>query len=751
MLTRRKFMQVHGASLALLNRAARAGSRPPGEAESPPAINRAAERDYWNDWPDYLAEKVHEAQIRRQAELCSIRTQAALRSRQSSDRDRVWKLIGGPLDRTPLHARTVNRLQRYGYKIENVIFESQPEVFVTANLYTPTRGQPPFCGILSPPGHYWEGKSARDYQCLYQNLARKGYVVLAFDLFGEGERHQYLDPKTGRSRYSDPTEEHNQAGRPLILLGASFAQYCVWDAVRATDYLVSRPEVDPEKIGCVGHSGGATLTMYLCALEPRIQVAVAVEGHFRNFAARHYDAPGSIDDAEQNLAGSLMVEIDRADLLRAFAPKPLLMTYTSQDAGVSPYYLEAVDEAFGEVSSAYAILGAGNRLRLFRAFLPHRYDFFNRRETYAWLNHWLAKTDDIGVDEAGFDALPPDALRCTRTGQVLTSLGGSSVVRLNADRARKVVPLPLGGSANFQEAQQRSARTRTQLRRLLSLPVSSLPLSPRTLSSGNLRELTIEEFEFESEQHVRVPGWFLKPRANPRPLPTVLYLSESGKDAVVDGPNEMEALVQKGFALCAIDQRGFGVTSPRYPSTEPLRYYDGGEHLREDFAWASLVLGKPPLGQRVWDFIRCLDYLETRPDVDRSRIHVFGARGGAVTALMGYALDRRPSSILCDEMLSDFTSVAESEDYTWGLTWFVFGILRHFDLPDIIGASAPRPCWLLNVVGPTNEVLSRTDSVMRFSPAIESYSRLSASSRLRLLVEPKEKRMEVVANWLQNT
>ncbi|MGH9357587.1 MAG: hypothetical protein ACRD1O_00235, partial [Terriglobia bacterium] len=97
------------------------------------------------------------------------------------------------------------------------------------------------------------------------------------------------------------------------------------------------------------------------------------------------------------------------------------------------------------------------------------------------------------------------------------------------------------------------------------------------------------------------------------------------------------------------------------------------------------------------------------------------------------------------------TSVAESEDYTWGLTWFVFGILRHFDLPDIIGASAPRPCWLLNVVGPTNEVLSRTDSVMRFSPAIESYSRLSASSRLRLLVEPKEKRMEVVANWLQNT
>src|SRR5207249_551419 len=138
--------------------------------------------------------------------------------------------------------------------------------------------------------------------------------------------------------------------------------------------------------------------MYLCTLEPRIQVSVAVEGHFRNFAAGHYDAPGSVDDAEQNLMGGAAVGIDRADLVWAFAPKPLLMCYTSQDVVVSPYYLQAVQEVFGEARGAYKLLEAEERIRLYPAFLPHQFDYFNRRETYAWFNKWLAKKD-LGLTE----------------------------------------------------------------------------------------------------------------------------------------------------------------------------------------------------------------------------------------------------------------------------------------------------------------------------------------------------------------
>jgi cephalosporin-C deacetylase-like acetyl esterase len=750
MLTRREFLQLQAAGLALSREGSRSAAQETTTSEDSSQSATVDIRDYWNDWPNYLADKVREAHARRMAELASIHTTADVWARQERVRAQVWELIGGPLEKTPLNAKTEGSVQGNGYRIEKIIFESQHQVFVTANLYLPTKGQPPFCAILSPLGHYWEGKLAPDYQCLFQNLAHKGFAVLAFDPFGQGERQQFLDPKTGRSRYHEPTDEHDTAGKPLTLLGATFAQYRVWDAVRALDYLVGRPEVDAERVGCVGHSGGATMVMYLCTLEPRIKVAVAVEGHFRNFGARHYDAPGSVDDAEQNMVGASTVCIDRADLLWAFAPKPLLMCYTPQDVAASPFYLEAVEEVFDEARSAYSILGREERIRLYKAFLPHRFDFFNRRETYAWLNRWLAK-EDVGLSEAEFDEFPPEALRCTRTGQVLTSLGGRSAVQLRTDQSSAMTHHRPATGLSRQQMDQLREQTRGQLRRLLAMPSTRLPLEARILSSGDQGELIFEEFELRSEEQIRISGWFLRPRASPGPHPTLLYLPETRKDSVVDSSNELQALVRKGYVLCAIDQRGFGNSAPRYPSSEPYRYYDGGEHLREDFAWASLVLGRPALGQRAWDFTRCLDYLESRPEVDRTVIRVLGVRGGALTALVGSLLDDRPRSVLCDGVLADFHSVLASQECVWGLTWFVSGILREFDLPDLIAASAPRPLWFLNVVGPQNEVLPESEVRIRFEAAISSYSNSNASDNLRIFVEPESKRMGILAKWVEST
>jgi cephalosporin-C deacetylase-like acetyl esterase len=751
MLTRRQFLQVHAAGLALSSETPRSVAQHNTTAADSAQPTTGDNRDYWNDWPNYLAEKVREARARRLAELAAIHTPADVLARQERVRASLWKLIGGPLEKTPLNATTELGVRGNGYKIEKVIFESQPQVFVTANLYLPAIGQPPFCSILSPLGHYWEGKLAPDYQHLYQNLARKGYVVFAFDPFGQGERQQFLDPNTGRSRYREPTDEHDAAGRPLILLGTTFAQYRVWDAVRALDYLVSRSEVDAERIGCLGHSGGATMTMYLCALEPRIQAAVAVEGHFRNFGTRHYDAPGSVDDAEQNMVGASAVGIDRADLLWAFAPKPLLMCYTAQDVAASPFYLEAVEEVFQETRRAYSILGREDRLRLYQAFLPHGFDFFNRHETYAWFNAWLAKKD-LGVNEAEFEQFPIETLRCTTTGQVLTSLGGRSVVQLRTDQFSAMRhPTATTTAVSRQQREQLREQVQVQLHRLLAMPSTRSPLQARTLSSGDQPEFTIEEFELRSDEQVRIPGWFLRPRASQGPFPTLLYLPETGKEAVVNGSNEMQTLVRKGYALCAVDQRGFGNTAPRYPSSEPYRYYDGGEHLCEDFAWAGLVLGRPALGQRVWDFERCLDYLESRPEVDRKNIRVLGVRGGALTALLGSLLDDRPRSILCDSALADFRSLLASPECSWALTWFVSGILCGFDIPDLIAASAPRPIWFLNVVAARGDILAESEVRLRFEAAISSYSNSEAFDKLRIYVEPEKKRMEILSKWLLST
>ena len=182
-------------------------------------------------------------------------------------RSQLWEILGGRPQETPLNARTVGTIDRNGYRIEKVVFESMPEVYVTANLYCQRPANLPILASSYPSGTLPNGKAYRNYQYSYQNLARKGYVVLAYDPFGQGERRQYFLPGPV-IRYS-PRGEHTQAGRPMILFGSGFARYRVWDGIRSLDYLLSRSEVDPQRIGCTGHSGGGTMTMYLMALDPQ--------------------------------------------------------------------------------------------------------------------------------------------------------------------------------------------------------------------------------------------------------------------------------------------------------------------------------------------------------------------------------------------------------------------------------------------------------------------------------------------------
>jgi len=704
------------------------------------------ERDYWNDWPRYLTAKMNEARSRRLAELSAIQTEAAVRARIEKVQSTVWKLIGGPFEKTPLKPQIVGTIDRGSYRIEKVIFESRPAVFVTANLYVPNHHRPPYPGIIHPLGHAENGKASYTYQYVSQTLAKKGYMVLPFDPFGQGERLQYLDARNRKSLYG-PTGEHDQAGRPMLLLGAQFAQYRVWDGIRALDYLLSRPEVDPDRIGCMGQSGGGTMTMYLAALEPRIKVAVESDGNSENVAGPSYAPPGAVDDAEQNLVGSLPAGLDRGDLLLAFAPKPLLILYSRTDSGLtySPTYEEGTKEVYQEIQAAYKVMGASEKVGLIGSPLPHAYEFFNRRETYRWFNRWLGG-EERGTEEEEFDESAPDALNCTSTGQVRTSLGGRSVVQLNVDWLRAHVPANSAPSeiVTFRE------RVRGTLRRLLALPAERTPLKARILSSNAWREnIAVDEFAFESEPQVRVAGWFLRPANGGGPFPTIVHVSEGNRNQVVQEGSPISDLARKGFAVCAIDLRGMGLSIPRYPAAGPIYYRDSS--LYERYDWAFFTLGKPVLGQRVWDFLRCLDYLQSRRDVDPSRIRGLGERGAALALLFAGVLDDRLQSLLLDRPLATYQSVVESESYSLDLSWFLYGVLNHFDLPDLVGSLAPRPCWILNAADSGGETLAESEVSARYARAIEMFMKSDASRQLHFVVCPEDERAKTYSDWLRMT
>jgi dienelactone hydrolase len=662
-------------------------------------------------------------------------------------RSTVWRLIGGPFDRTPLKPRIVGTTDRCAYRIEKVIFESQPEVFVTANLYVPNQHQPPFPGIILPLGHADDGKAHYTYQYISQTLARKGYMVLPFDPFGQGERVQYLDPRTGKGLYG-PTGEHDQAGRPMLLLGSQFAQYRIWDGIRAVDYLLSRPEVDPQRIGCTGQSGGGTMTMYLAALEPRIKVAVVSEGQSENLAGPSYAPPGAVADAEQNLVGGLPQGIDRADLLLAFAPKPLLILYSRCDAGFtySPTYVQGTKEVYEGVRAAYKLMGAADKVGLFGSPLPHGYDFFCRREACRWFNRWLGSAE-WGDEEAEFDQSAPDALNCTSTGQVLTSLGGRSVVQLNVDRLRTLAAV--NSPSAPQDVKTFRERAQRTLGDLLALPTDRTPLNSRILSSDIWREdLAIDAFTLDSEPSVRVFGWFLRCAKSDSPFPTIVYVSEGDLGRILTSEaSEIADLARKGFAVCAVDLRGLGVSIPHDPSAGPAFYQD--MPLREFYAWACFSLGKPVLGQRVWDFLRCLDYLQSRRDVDRSRIYGLGERGAALVVLLSAVLDDRLHSMLLESSVATYQSLVESQAYSLELSWFLYGVLKHFDLPDLVGALAPRPCWLLNATNSQGETIAESEVLSLYSHAIEMYKQSNAGGQVLFMVYPEHEKRKAYDAWLQ--
>ena len=330
-------------------------------------------RTYSRALPDYLTRLAREAYTRRQRALDALTTPQAIKSRQAWARETFWALTGGQPPRTPLNLRSVGEFRRDGYRVEKLTYESQPGFIVTANLYLPERaGKLP--GVLFQMGHSLNGKAAEPYQKCCQALAKLGYVVLAFDPMGQGERTYYPRPNGGTlTRLSSADDEHTQPGRQLLLAGLTATQLQTWDAVRSLDVLAAHPSVDPTRLASTGTSGGGTLTMFLAAVDDRLACAAISCGNTKNHAARDFIAPGSVDDAEQNFVGAGPLGFDRWDTLYPLAPKPALFVMSGRDfeGTYSPNYLLDGRQEFARFAKVYATLGQPDRLRWVEMPLPH--------------------------------------------------------------------------------------------------------------------------------------------------------------------------------------------------------------------------------------------------------------------------------------------------------------------------------------------------------------------------------------------
>jgi len=273
-----------------------------------------------------LQQQAYAALDHRKKELEKLDSPKQIDAYQQRLKDFFVQRLGGFPKRTPLNARVMGTLKADGYRIEKIIFESRPHHHVTAVGYLPETGGP-HPGVVIACGHSRSGKMSGYNQRYGIALATHGIAALCYDPIGQGERSQILDAE-GQPRHRSTVHEHTLMGIGSILVGRNTASYRIWDGIRAIDYLAGRPDIDGQRIGFTGCSGGGTLTSYVMALDDRVSCA-APSCYITTFR-RLIETIGP-QDAEQNIYGQIAFGMDHPDYLLMRAPRPTLISATTGD------------------------------------------------------------------------------------------------------------------------------------------------------------------------------------------------------------------------------------------------------------------------------------------------------------------------------------------------------------------------------------------------------------------------------------
>ncbi|MGI8913048.1 MAG: acetylxylan esterase [Chloroflexota bacterium] len=646
---------------------------------------------------------------RRRLALHGFRQGADWEAHIGRTRERFRAALGPLPERSPLRVTTVGVLARRGYAVEKLVVETQPSFFVTANLYLPAHGTGKAPAILNPSGHWSASKAEPLEQARYAALARKGYVALAWDPLGQGERLQYPSAEDADPRLRLSTAQHAAVGNAALLIGATVIAPMVWDGVRLLDYLLTRPEVDPDRIGCTGVSGGGTFTMFLGAFDERIKATVPVCST-SSYLRMH--AQGQIGETCQAVMRSYPDDLDMADLLMCHAPGALLLMGTRYDA----FPLGGLRDTAYDVQRCYEGLGIPDRTALAVVDAHHDYNQQQREVMYAWFNRWLEH--DAPVAEEPFEPEAERTLWCTSTGQVLTSLGGKSAPDLVRDLAAERLP-GRRACSSIDEARIRQAQVRAAVRAVLG-PLPALNGAPPTvLAPTTVGGCVVERLILQARMDMPLPALLFQPPGPVACRPAAVLLDDRGKAA--DGGTEglAVALARAGIATLAVDLRGWGETAwvPEIFGFSPERRdLLGAENM---LSYISYLLGHSHVAQRVQDTLGVLAYLRSRPDIATDRLTLIGRGGGAVVALHAAALDGALHAVATYDAFATYRSLIDAPWSVHPVADFLPGVLLHYDLPELAAALAPTRVLHLNPQDARGEPLSTAARTAAYGPAAE--------------------------------
>jgi cephalosporin-C deacetylase-like acetyl esterase len=613
-----------------------------------------------------LQQQAYAALDQRQAAYEKLKSPEDIAAYQKQMRELFVQQLGGFPERTPLNPQVVGKIDADGYAIEKVIFESQPLHHVTTTMYLPKSAGPHPCVLVSS-GHSRTAKAAEYNQRIAIALVRNGIAAMAYDPIGQGERSQILDEE-GRPKFSGTTTEHFLVGVGSILVGRNTATYRAWDAIRAIDYVCSRPDIDKERIGFTGCSGGGTLTSYAMALDER--VACAAPACYLTTFRRLIETIGP-QDAEQNIFGQVKLGLDQPDYVLLRAPRPTLISSSTGDF----FDIGGSWDNYRQAKRIYARLGYPERVDLVEAEGGHGVQPANLLAITRWMRRWLLGKDDAVTIEP-ITARTATELQCTPKGQVLLLPGEKSVFDLNAEVEKSLAEK----RRTFWEKTPK-AETLKAVREVVGVrPIASLP-APKMEEAGRVDRdgYHIDKFVLHTDSGVPLPGLTYHPA---KPVDDAyLYLHSGGKtaDGAPGGP--IEKLVLEGNVVVAIDLRGTGETAAGKPDAllgDWKNYY------------LAYLLGQSLVGLHTEDTLAAGHFVANYKTKTPRKVHLIAIGPSAtIPALHAAALaPDRFASVTLKQPLDAWSPAVGQSVPTDLLTTTVHGALGVYDLPDLMRAVA---------------------------------------------------------------
>ncbi|MFN0103957.1 MAG: alpha/beta fold hydrolase [Bryobacteraceae bacterium] len=625
--------------------------------------------DYATAFEAWLTGQAERHWDRRERDIAALSSAAQIRARQEYVRKTMVELIGGlPAEKSPLRAQVTGQFARDGYRVENVIFESQPGFRVTANLYLPTTGQPPFPAVLGVAGHSVNGKASATYQAAFIGFAKHGFAVLAFDPPGQGERSEYFDAHTGKSRIGIGTAEHTMAGLQCLLTGHTMARYEILDGVRALDYLLTRPEIDPKRIAIAGNSGGGTQAAYLAAVEPRL--AAVVSSCYMTRWRELWSGPGP-QDAEQVFPSFVSKGLDFGDFALAWAPRPFIMTTAIQDF----FPINGARATYKQNQRLFDLLAGGERAGYFEYDDTHGWSQPRREAAYRFLGQWLQNRETDGREPA-VQPEEESLLYATGTGQLATSGGSETVRSLNLQHARRL-------------AQARGTVTAKSLGEAIGW--KGMPEKPvaRVLAESTRDGIRVEKLELTVEGGVTIPALLFHAAGPPGGRVTV-FASSYGKG----GDADVVALSKAGTTVLAVDPRGMGESYKAAGRTGYRQSYQ--------LAARAMLLGRNLVEMQVSDLLTAATYLQSRPEAAGRTLTLYAKGSIGPAAILATALDGRVAELAVERSIVSYMDVVTAQIHEGLDQTVVPGILTRADLPEALRLLAGRTVTLISPVQPNS-------------------------------------------------